>query len=40
MSAAGYGDLVYFMGLPVEELREMAEEVSRIVKERRNKKKR
>lgn len=36
MSAAGYGDLNYFMTLPIEELKEMVNEVSRIVKERKS----
>lgn len=40
MSAAGYGDVGYFMDLPIEELREMLDEVRKIVQERRNKKKR
>ncbi len=40
MSAAGYGDVGYFIGLPIEELMEMVDEVIKIVQERRNKKKR
>ena len=35
MSAAGYGSMEYFMELPVDELMEVAKEVSRIVKEQR-----
>lgn len=35
MSAAGYGDVEYFMSLPIDELKEMLDEASRIVKERR-----
>lgn len=35
MSAAGYGSLEYFMELPIDELLEVAKEVSRIVKEQR-----
>lgn len=37
LSAAGYGDMGYFMGLPVEELSAVADEVGRIMKGRRNK---
>ena len=35
LSAAGYGDMGYFMGLPVEELKEVVEEAGRIAKERK-----
>lgn len=35
MSAAGYGSLEYFMELPIDELMEVAKEVSRIAKEQR-----
>ena len=35
MSAAGYGDVEYFMSLPIDELKEMLDETSRIVKKRR-----
>lgn len=35
MSAAGYGDVEYFMNLPIDELKEMLDEASRIAKERR-----
>lgn len=35
MSAAGYGDFGYFISLPVEELMEIAKEISRISKERK-----
>lgn len=34
MSAAGYGNVEYFMDLPIEELKEMLDEASRIAKER------
>lgn len=37
MSAAGYGELGYFMRLPIGELMEVAEEVGKIAKERREK---
>lgn len=35
MSVAGYGDVGYFINLPVEELMEVAREISRISKERK-----
>ncbi len=35
MAAAGYGSLEYFMALPLDELIEIAKEVSRIAKEQR-----
>jgi len=35
MSAAGYGDLKYFMELSIEELREIVDEVSRIIQKRK-----
>ena len=35
MSAVGYGDVGYFINLPVEELMEVAREISRISKERK-----
>ena len=35
MSVAGYGDVKYFMELPIEELRKMLDEVGQITKERK-----
>lgn len=35
MTVAGYGSLEYFMKLPIDELMEVAKEVSRIAKEQR-----
>jgi hypothetical protein len=37
MSAAGYGDISYFMRLPLEEFTEIVNEIGKIAKERRNK---
>ncbi len=37
MSAAGYGNVEYFMDLPIDELKEMLDEASRIAKERKAK---
>jgi len=37
MSAAGYGDISYFMRLPLEEFIEIVNEIGKIAKERRNK---
>ena len=39
MSAAGYGDMEYFMNLPVEEFVVVVNEIGRVVKEHRKKKK-
>lgn len=35
MSAAGYGEMGYFMSLSVEELMEIVDEVGQIARERR-----
>ncbi len=37
MASAGYGDISYFMLLPLEEFTEIVNEIGKIAKERRNK---
>ncbi len=39
LSAAGYGDVGYFMGIPLEELTATVNEVVKISKERMDKRK-
>lgn len=36
MSAVGYGGINYFMELPIEEFVEVANEICKVAKERRN----